>query len=77
MVQERGIFLIWSKQVCATEQGMVSKAFNLKQGILFHHLASSTGCVFGLDALKECAKVGDSTVAQKGHTCKLKIAHAN
>ena len=35
-----GHFLIWTKRVCAAQQGMVFRVLNLKQGIQFHYLAS-------------------------------------
>ena len=35
-----GDSLIWPIRVCAAEQGMVFRVLSLKQGILFHYLAS-------------------------------------
>ena len=46
-----GHSLIWPKQVCTTEQGMVFRALSLQKGIQFHYLVSLE-CVFGLDASK-------------------------
>ena len=36
-----GYFLIWPKQVCAAEQGMVFKVLSLKRGIRFHYYSVS------------------------------------
>ena len=55
-----GHSLIWTKRVCAAEQGMVFRGTDFLKTVQFYYLASWTGCtLIGAEALRSSVKTDD------------------